>query len=139
MVIMGGASLSPEEIEARIAAWHDAPEGSRIGTVPLHAYLGMTWEEYGQWVEGKAADAKSFKFEEINDYGSLFPMTYITIRELAPGETVHRTIEAIDTELLVDIDSDGNVLGIEGIGLLLGEITIGHMIAILKKIKVADV
>lgn len=37
---------TPDEIEARIAAWHAAPGD---GT-PLHAALGWTHEEYERWV-----------------------------------------------------------------------------------------
>lgn len=30
-----------------IDAWHDGPEDG----VPLHAYLGLTWEQYRAWAE----------------------------------------------------------------------------------------
>lgn len=42
---------TPAEIEARIAAWHAAPDD---GT-PLHAALGWTEAEYERWVRDPAA------------------------------------------------------------------------------------
>lgn len=41
--------------------------------------------------------------------------SYLTIRPLAPGQTVHRTIQT-DPGVLIDLDERGNVLGIERIG-----------------------
>lgn len=36
------------DIHAAIAAWHDG-EGEQV---PLHEFLGLSWEEYSTWVEG---------------------------------------------------------------------------------------
>jgi len=39
--------LTPEELEARIDAWHNGDgEGQE-----LHEYLGWTWEQYKNWVK----------------------------------------------------------------------------------------
>lgn len=35
------------DIHDAIAEWHDKPEDG----VSLHAYLGMTWEQYARWVD----------------------------------------------------------------------------------------
>lgn len=39
--------MTDEEINDRVDYWHDNPELN----VPLHEYLGMTWNEYKAWVE----------------------------------------------------------------------------------------
>lgn len=41
--------MTEAEIEAAIAEWHDAPEGSPIAEKQLHEHLGMTWDEYREW------------------------------------------------------------------------------------------
>jgi hypothetical protein len=38
----------PESIEDWVDEWHDLDVNIPM---PLHEYLGMTWEEYGQWVQ----------------------------------------------------------------------------------------
>jgi hypothetical protein len=38
----------PEDIDTWVAAWHDA--NTVCIPLELHDHLGMTWEEYGQWV-----------------------------------------------------------------------------------------
>lgn len=42
-----GCELSMEDVPIadRIDAWHNSDSD-----LPLHDYLGMTWEEYQQWV-----------------------------------------------------------------------------------------
>jgi hypothetical protein len=42
---LSGEALS-EEIDDYVEAWHEGGSG-----LPLHAFLGMTREEYGSWVE----------------------------------------------------------------------------------------
>ncbi|MDX9625921.1 hypothetical protein [Pseudomonas fragariae (ex Marin et al. 2024)] len=39
------------DIEQFIADWHEGRAGAGM---ELHAYLGMTWEEYRQWLEAPA-------------------------------------------------------------------------------------
>jgi hypothetical protein len=41
--------LSAEQIDARVAEWHQAPIGSPAAQVDLHEYLGMTWDQYQRW------------------------------------------------------------------------------------------
>ena len=38
-----------QEIEQRVAEWHDADPGTPAARVDLHEYLGMTWEQYTRW------------------------------------------------------------------------------------------
>jgi len=40
--------MSDEEIDRLIAEWHDGDS-----PLPLHEYLGMTWDAYAAWVAGK--------------------------------------------------------------------------------------
>lgn len=47
----GRQPLTPEELDARITAWHDAPSDSYIAQMELHEYLGWSWEQYKHWVE----------------------------------------------------------------------------------------
>jgi uncharacterized protein YuzE len=42
--------------------------------------------------------------------------TYLHIRLLPTGYTVHRTVEIIDNDVLVDLDEESKVLGIERLG-----------------------
>ena len=35
-----------EEIDDLVDQWHAGD-----GKVPLHEFLGMTWEQYGEWLE----------------------------------------------------------------------------------------
>lgn len=44
-----GDTAGQDDYAAKIAEWHDAPEGSDIAAKPLHEHLGMTWEQYQQW------------------------------------------------------------------------------------------
>jgi hypothetical protein len=46
-------------INDAIHDWHDSPPGA----MPLHEFLGLTWEQYKSWVEG------SMNEEELNDLG----------------------------------------------------------------------
>jgi uncharacterized protein YuzE len=41
---------------------------------------------------------------------------YVHVRQLREGEHVARTVEVLPGELMVDVDADGAVLGIETIG-----------------------
>jgi len=41
---------------------------------------------------------------------------YTTIRPLPDGKTVHRTVEVVEGEVLVDLTAEGQVIGIETIG-----------------------
>lgn len=43
--------LTVEELEDKISTWHDAPSDSHLASVPLHEYLGWSWEQYKHWVE----------------------------------------------------------------------------------------
>jgi hypothetical protein len=43
------------DISAAIEAWHDDPDT----TLPLHEYLGMTWEQYATWAETMVLPADS--------------------------------------------------------------------------------
>lgn len=43
--------LTSEELDARIEAWHNAPDDSQVAQMSLHEYLGWTWEEYKSWVQ----------------------------------------------------------------------------------------
>lgn len=38
------------DLDDLVAEWHDAKPGSEAASVPLHEWLGMTWDEYGEWV-----------------------------------------------------------------------------------------
>lgn len=38
---------TPEKIDDYIGRWHDATEDG----VPLHEFLGLTWDEYKRWGE----------------------------------------------------------------------------------------
>lgn len=40
-----------EHLEDLIGLWHELPEDG----VPLHEFLGMTFDEYGLWVRDSAA------------------------------------------------------------------------------------
>lgn len=42
--------ITVDQIETYVAGWHAAPVGSPAAQVDLHEYLGMTWEQYVQWV-----------------------------------------------------------------------------------------
>lgn len=41
--------VRPEDINAHVVHWHDAPAGSDAAKVDLHEFLGMTWEQYARW------------------------------------------------------------------------------------------
>ena len=41
-------NANPENIDNEIERWHDLTVAIPL---PLHEYLGMTWEEFGQWVQ----------------------------------------------------------------------------------------
>lgn len=36
-----------EVMDDLIGEWHDSPEDGRT----LHEFLGLTWEEYGKWLQ----------------------------------------------------------------------------------------
>lgn len=40
--------VTDEQIDDRIDEWHE----STTDDGPLHEWLGMTWVEFGQWLEG---------------------------------------------------------------------------------------
>jgi len=40
------------ELDDLVAEWHDAEPGSEAASVPLHDWLGMSREEYAEWVTG---------------------------------------------------------------------------------------
>lgn len=42
--------VAPEEIDEFISQWHRAEYNSPLALMPLHQYLGMTWEEYCLYV-----------------------------------------------------------------------------------------
>lgn len=46
-----GCPLTQDEINAKIGLWHEAPSDSHIADMPLHEYLGWSWEQYKRWVE----------------------------------------------------------------------------------------
>jgi uncharacterized protein YuzE len=58
--------------------------------------------------------------------------TYLSIRPLRPGQVVHRTIEVIAHDLLVDLDEDGRVLGIERIS---GMVDFGAFSAVIRYLR----
>lgn len=43
--------LTPDEVEAKIEAWHYTAVDDGHKDIPLHEYLGWTWEEMKSWVE----------------------------------------------------------------------------------------
>lgn len=43
--------LTSDELDSRIEAWHNAPSDSHLASMPLHEYLGWSWEQYKRWVE----------------------------------------------------------------------------------------
>jgi hypothetical protein len=46
-------SIPADELDAKVEAWHNgAGEGK-----PLHEFLGMTWEQYAEWVSNPAGAA----------------------------------------------------------------------------------
>lgn len=45
--------MTEDEIDQLVAEWHDAPESSPIARRELHEHLGMTWDEYRQWMDEK--------------------------------------------------------------------------------------
>ncbi len=48
--VLAGRALA-SDIHDYIAAWHDAPAGSRESKLELHDYLGLSWDEYRLWAE----------------------------------------------------------------------------------------
>lgn len=36
-----------EEFDELVDAWHNAPEDG----ISLHTFLGMSWEEYAEWLQ----------------------------------------------------------------------------------------
>lgn len=42
-------------IDDLVSMWHELDTG-----VELHEFLGMNWEEYGFWIEGKIEESKDF-------------------------------------------------------------------------------
>lgn len=46
MIDTGGCDCPYCYIDVLVDQWHETPGI----TVSLHDYLGLTWEEYGQWV-----------------------------------------------------------------------------------------
>lgn len=42
--------------------------------------------------------------------------SYFTMRRLAEGETVARTIEIVPDTVMLDVDSEGRALGVEVLG-----------------------
>lgn len=80
-----------------------------------------------------------FGFQEVWDVAppeiGWHRMAYVTIRKLQPNQRVYRTA-VFDEQygILVDLDSDGKILGIEKI--LGGEITMQDMCLVLSLIKV---
>lgn len=80
-----------------------------------------------------------FGFQEVWDVAppgsGLNRMAYVTIRKLEPDQRVYRTAVFDEQHgILVDLDSDGKILGIEKI--LGGEITMQDMCLVLSLIKV---
>jgi hypothetical protein len=53
--VLGEVTNFNEEINDAIDEWHDAPtrrstcHGSYL--LPLHEWLGMSWDEYNRWVQ----------------------------------------------------------------------------------------
>jgi hypothetical protein len=45
------SGLTPEAIDDLIDLWHDSDDPR-----PLHAFLGMTWDEYKRWVSSPHDD-----------------------------------------------------------------------------------
>lgn len=44
-LVLAGLVADPDvAIDAWISEWHRTP-----GTVPLHEFLGFTWDEYARW------------------------------------------------------------------------------------------
>jgi len=43
------SSLTPDEVDDRIESWHKILESDQ--DIPLHEYLGWSWEEMKIWVE----------------------------------------------------------------------------------------
>ncbi len=45
--------MTDEEFLKKVEEWHDLPFGSPGSDVTLHEYLGMTWEQYKDFLEKK--------------------------------------------------------------------------------------
>jgi hypothetical protein len=43
--------IAATSIDDFVEEWHHSPAGGRAGTIELHEYLGLTWDEYSLWVE----------------------------------------------------------------------------------------
>lgn len=43
---------SGNEIDDLIDAWHDLPESDPLASLPLHTFIGMTLEQWDEWVTG---------------------------------------------------------------------------------------
>jgi len=49
--------LTSEELDGKIAAWHDAPSDSYAAHIQLHEYLGWSWGKFKRWAESGIIDA----------------------------------------------------------------------------------
>lgn len=45
------SQLTAEQLDAKITAWHDAPDESPEAKMQLHECLGWTWEQFKHWVK----------------------------------------------------------------------------------------
>lgn len=50
--------VTEEDIDDYISEWHKS-----TSTLPLHEFLGMTWDEYGRWLEGHDKDLEMLRRE----------------------------------------------------------------------------
>lgn len=48
--VLTGRALATD-IDDYIDRWHEAPDDSREGSMKLHEFLGLSWEEYRLWGE----------------------------------------------------------------------------------------
>lgn len=46
--------MATPDLDDWVEAWHTAPADHPISKLPLHEFLGMTFEEYGQWMRDGA-------------------------------------------------------------------------------------
>ncbi len=43
--------MTEEEFLNKVEEWHNLPHGSPGADISLHEYLGMTWEQYKEWLD----------------------------------------------------------------------------------------
>lgn len=79
MTLLMEGSVRAEAIDDYVERWH-------TGTVsdPLHTFLGMTWEEYGAWVQDPKALAAIVERREFDKMNTIRDMAQEPVEEPAP-------------------------------------------------------